>query len=148
MLRHLARVTGLVIAAGLLITLAASRASAQTPPASTTASLVTTVSNVAFYSDELINLHHTLYAAAWARRSAAAGSADRSLAGPLPAPLEAPFTSEERSAWDAAIAFYDTKLASRDLLFGEGMEQMSAALIAGDLPAADAVLGGLASTLT
>jgi hypothetical protein len=117
-------------------------------PAVRADSLVTTVSNVAFYSDELINLHHVLYGAAWARRSAAAGPAARPLSGPLPAPLDAAMTADERAAWDEAVTFYDKHVASRDLLFGEGMERIMAALLAGTPDTADAVISGLSKTLT
>lgn len=92
---------------------------------------VAEVAKVRFHSDVWMNLHHTLFAAAWARRPEA--ETLRALAGPLPAPLEAPFTPEERSAWTAAVDYYDKNLASRDLLFGRGMMQLKAALVAGDL---------------
>jgi hypothetical protein len=54
------------------------------------------VANIRFHSDELMNLHHTLYAAAWARRPEA--GTPRALAGRLPAPLDTPMTAQERAA--------------------------------------------------
>lgn len=97
-----------------------------------TADPVAEIANVRFYSDLLPNMHHALYAAAWARRP----PGSRSLAGRLPAPLDAPMSAEERTAWDAAIDYYDKQLASRDLLFGEGMTALKTALAAGDLAGA------------
>jgi hypothetical protein len=88
-----------------------------------------------FHSDPLMNLHHTLYAAAWARRPEAGTL--RALAGALPAPLEeAALTPEERKAWQSAVDYYDRHVASRDLLFDNGMESIKEALAAGDLSAA------------
>jgi hypothetical protein len=66
----------------------------QTDAASTRAP-VAEAANVRFYSDELLNLHHTLYAAAWAQRPDAG---TRSFAGNLPALLDAPLTPAERAA--------------------------------------------------
>ena len=85
---------------------------------------VAEVANVRFYSDELMNLHHTLYAAAW--RAAPRGG--RSHSGLAQAPT-APFTPEERAAWDEAVRYYDRELASKDLLFGEGMIGIKYALV-------------------
>ena len=42
-------------------------------PAQAPSEPVTEVSNIRFYSDELLNLHHTLYAAAWASRTKVEG---------------------------------------------------------------------------
>src|SRR5262245_60725260 len=94
-------------------------------------SVVTELHQLRFHSDMWMNLHHTLFAAAWARRPEAGTL--RALAGKLPAPLEAPFTPDERKAWDAAIDYYDKKLADRDLLFGDDMAEIKEALAAGDL---------------
>jgi hypothetical protein len=96
---------------------------------------VTEIANIRFYSDELLNLHHTLYAAAWARRPAA--ETGRALAWNLPAPLDAPLTPAERAVWDHAVKYYDKNVASRDLLFGRGMVALKAALVAGDLASPD-----------
>lgn len=92
---------------------------------------VATASQLAFHSDFLMNLHHTLFAAAWARRPGAGTL--RALAGALPAPLTAPMTEAEQAAWDAAVAYYDREVASRDLLRGRGMYALKMALVAGDL---------------
>jgi hypothetical protein len=125
------------------LALIAPRAAAQSP-----GSNVVTVSNLEFHSDMLMNLHHTLYGAAWARRPEAGTL--RALAGRLPAPLDAPFTPEERRAWDAAVDYYDTQVASRDLLFGRGMLQLKTALAAGDLasPAVRAELRAVLESVT
>lgn len=73
-----------------------------------------------------INLHHVLYAEAWARRGAPAMQA---LAQPFPAPLVAPLTADERAAWDRAVAYYDHNLASLDLLFDPQLDAIRLALI-------------------
>ena len=69
-----------------------------------------------FYSDDLMNLHHTLYAAAWRGRTQGRPLSQRLAQAPT-----APFTPEERAAWDDAVRYYDRELASKDLLAGEGM---------------------------
>ena len=103
----------------------------QTPAPQT--SLVTEVSRFQLHSAFWPNLHHTLYAAAWARRPPGRG---RPLSAPLPEPLEGALTADERAAWDASVAYYDRELASRDLLFDEGMTTINLALgsVGTDLP--------------
>ena len=110
------------------------------PPSSVTGQeqrVVAEVSNLRFHSDFWMNLHHVLFAAAWAERPEAGTL--RALAGRLPAPLDAPFTDDERAAWRGAVEHYNRRVASRDLLFGRGMEAIKEALVAGDLsrPAID-----------
>jgi len=70
------------------------------------------------------NLHHYLYASAWARRNAG----PRSLAMPLPPEPPVALTPGEQSAWDAAIDYYDKELASRDLLFDPQMTVINLAM--------------------
>jgi len=106
-----------------------SRASAQAADAN---ALVTEVEQLRFYSSFWINLHHTLYGAAWDRRP---DTGARRPVGPLPAPLTASFTDEERAAWDAAIGFYDRNIADRDLRFGYDMADIKIALADGRLDA-------------
>jgi hypothetical protein len=89
------------------------------------------VNRLRFHSDLWMNLHHTLYAAAWARRPQ--GGTVRALAGALPSPLDAPLTPDERKTWDAAVDYYDQRIASRDLLFDDGLREIKGALAAGDL---------------
>jgi len=113
------------------LAIALSVSSALAAQSGTASKLVAEVANVHFYSDELMNLHHTLYAAAWARRPQAGTL--RALAGTLPAPLDGPLTAAERTVWEAAIDYYDKQIASRDLLFGRGMEALKTALVAGHL---------------
>ena len=67
-----------------------------------------------------LNLHHVLYAVAWAGR----GAAPRPGAEPLPAPVELP---------RSAVAWYDLHVADRDLLFDDGMEELHWHLAEGDL---------------
>jgi hypothetical protein len=93
---------------------------------------VTSVAKIDFYSDELVNLHHTLYAAAWARRPQS--GTQRALGGALPAPLDAPMTVEERAVWERVIDYYDQHLADRDLLFGRGMDAIKESVARGELP--------------
>jgi hypothetical protein len=109
---------------------AAAPLSAQTEP-------VAEVVNIRFYSNELLNLHHTLYAAAWAGR--AGKTQGRVLSQQLPHPLTAPFTPQERAIWDQAVHYYDVQIADRDPLSGRGMESIKKALTAGRLddPAVD-----------
>jgi len=92
---------------------------------------VAEVENIKFYSNELLNLHHTLYAAAWASRPAQTGT--RVLAQKLPHALTASFTPQERAVWDQAVRYYDAQIADRDPLNGPGMERMKAALVSGNL---------------
>ena len=73
---------------------------------------VSTVANLEFHSSFWVNLHHTLFAAAWAQR---AETGTRRLVGPLPAPLTGQLSREERGAWDAAVGYYDREIADRDL---------------------------------
>ncbi len=72
--------------------------SAVPAPAQTPSEPVAEVANIRFYSNELLNLHHTLYAAAWAGRTEG-----RVLAQKLPHPLTAPFTPEERAIWNRLV---------------------------------------------
>jgi hypothetical protein len=94
---------------------------------------VTVIANLAFHSSFWVNLHHTVYAAAGAQ--SAQTRTGRPI-GPLPSPLAAPLSEEERAAWDAAVAFYDRELADRDLRAGAGMTAIKQALAEDDLSAA------------
>jgi hypothetical protein len=85
------------------------------------------VASLRFHSAFWINLHHTLYAEAWARRGVPPA---RSLAGAFPQPLAADLTADERAAWDRAVAYYDRALASRDLLDDDAMDQIRQSLLA------------------
>src|SRR5262245_7143650 len=95
----------------LLLLLSAWSVSAPPPPPS---DVVVEVAHLQFRSDPLYNLHHVLYAAAWARRPEQGTRAAN--AGALPAPLDAPLTDDERKVWSSAIDFYDKNLASHALL--------------------------------
>jgi hypothetical protein len=104
------------------------------PPQNTQAPVVE-VSRIEFHSSFWLNLHHTLYAAAWARRPEAGTL--RARAGALPAPLDAPLSDDERQAWNAAVDFYDKELANRDLLFDQRLSKIKPALARGDITAVD-----------
>ena len=106
-----------------LVVVAAPEAFAQTAPPP-----VVEVANIRFHSDELMNLHHFLYAWAWRTRTEG-----RPLSQRLAALPSAPFTAEERAAWDEAVRYYDRELASKDLLFGEGMVALKTALLSARL---------------
>lgn len=88
---------------------------------------VTQAAGLVFYSAFWPNLHHTLYAATWARRPHTSG---RPLAGLLPEPLEGTLTADERAAWESAISYYEHELADRNLLFDEEMTAIKSALSA------------------
>lgn len=84
------------------------------------------------YSAFWPNLHHLLWAEAWARRP----SSEEKDAGALPEPLTAAMTPEERRVWDAAVSFYDEEIADLHPLFE--MRSIRKAMIAAgaDLPTA------------
>jgi hypothetical protein len=94
---------------------------------------VAEVSRLEFYSSFWLNLHHTLYAAAWATRPEAGTL--RARAGGLPSPLDAALSPEERRAWDAAVEYYNRELANRDLLFDQRLSRMKPFLARGDIAA-------------
>lgn len=93
------------------------------------------VSHLQFHSSFWLNLHHTLYAAAWARRPEAGTL--RARAGALPSPLDAPLSDEERQTWTTAVDFYDRELANRDLLFDQRLSRLKPALARGDVAAVE-----------
>jgi hypothetical protein len=105
--------------------------------AQTASEPVAEVANIRFYSDELLNLHHTLYATAWAGRTGT--TQGRVLAQKLPHPLTASFTPQERAIWDQAVRYYDAQIGDREPLNGRGMQGIKEALVAGKLddPAID-----------
>jgi hypothetical protein len=86
---------------------------------------VVTEANLAFHSAFWVNLHHTLFGAAWDRRPQTSG---RRLIPALPQPLSAPLSDDERKTWDAAIGYYEGALASEDLRTGRGMTAIKRAL--------------------
>lgn len=115
--------------------------------AQTSSEPVAEVANIRFYSNELLNLHHTLYAAAWAGRTSP--TEGRVLAQKLPHPLSASFTPQERVVWDQAVHYYDTQIADRDPLNGRGMDRIKAALVSSKLddPAIDKDLKAVLETV-
>lgn len=139
-MRGTARIRRLV---GLVVCVAAASG---TPAAAATDAPVAEVSELRLYSSFWENLHHFLYVSAWAARPVVAGQPR--LAMPLP-PSDAAVTlaPEDRAAWDAAVAFYDGHLASRDLLFDEELTRIKLALadadetLAGETPASTTPAG-------
>jgi hypothetical protein len=87
---------------------------------------VVTSANLAFHSSFWMNLHHTLFGAAWARRPDTGG---RRLIPALPAPLPS-LPESDRAVWDAAVDFYVAQMADRDLRTGDGMTAIKHALAA------------------
>ena len=94
---------------------------------------VTTTANLSFHSAFWVNLHHALFGAAWSRR---ADTSARRLIPALPSPLTAPMTDAEHQAWDAAVIYYQTNLADRDLRTGRDMTAIKRALAGERLDAA------------
>jgi hypothetical protein len=92
-----------------------------------------------FHSAFWPNLHHVLFAEAWARRRV---PAMQSLAGELPSPLTADVTADERGRWDAAVDYYDRELRTKDLLFDDTMAAVRSVLAAAS-DATDAPPAGL-----
>lgn len=83
---------------------------------------VAEVEGLRLFSDFWLNLHHFLYASAWARRVDT--PPQRRLAPPLPNDSVV-LTNEELATWDAAVAYYDHELASKDLLFDDGLTSIN-----------------------
>lgn len=83
---------------------------------------VATAYELEFVSDFWVNLHHVLYAAAWAGRTERP-----SMAGTLPEPLNC-----ADGQWLAAIDYYDNNIADRHLLFDPEMHDLGIALINGE----------------
>jgi hypothetical protein len=113
------------------------------PPAAAAEAPVAVVANLALHSSFWINLHHTLFAAAWARRP---DTGARRLIGLPPTPLTAPMSEKETAIWTAAIDYYDRELADRDLRRGRGMTDIKLALVTENL-SADAIGGALRTHL-
>jgi hypothetical protein len=85
----------------------------------------------AFHSAFWLNLHHFLYVTARARKgldarrpTVTSALADTAGFGALPA--------SDHNAWQAAVAYYDTTLASRDILFDSGMVAINTSLARSD----------------
>jgi hypothetical protein len=85
----------------------------------------------AFHSNFWLNLHHFLYATARAqagldanRPAATRALADTTGFGALPA--------SEQNSWRAAVAYYDSTLAHRDILFDSGLVAINNGLARAD----------------
>lgn len=74
---------------------------------------------IRFHSSFWINLHFTLYAEAL--RTLKPGPDVPRLEAPSREPLPGDLNGAERSAWEAAVAYYGVSLARRDLAYGENM---------------------------
>ena len=105
----------------ILLLLCAARPSAADEP-------IVVVARLGLHSAFWINLHHTLYGAAWARRPKTGA---RRLIVDLPAPLSAPLAPDEREAWESAVEYGDRNLADRDLLADLSMMRIKLALAGG-----------------
>lgn len=98
-----------------------------TAPARAADTPVAEVSNLRMYSSFWQNLHHFLYASAWARRPVVAGVTRWGM--PIPPGSDVTMTAAEKTAWDNALAIYDREFLSRDLLFDYGMTQIKRGLV-------------------
>jgi len=87
---------------------------------------VAEVSNLRIYSSFWQNLHHFLYASAWAGRAVPPGA--RPLAMSLPPGSDVSMTPGEKATWDKAVAVYDREFAAKDLLFDPGMTMIKLGL--------------------
>jgi hypothetical protein len=85
----------------------------------------------AVYSAFWPNLHHVLWAEAWARRPS---SSKPSPAGSLPEPLTANLAADERGAWEGAVAYYDREIADLHPLFEMGPIRKLLTTVKGELP--------------
>jgi len=106
----------------LALMLSSGPAAADTP--------VAEVSQLRIYSAFWQNLHHFLYVSAWATRPVVP-RAPR-LAMPLPQEPAVSLTAEEKAAWDAAVAYYDGNIASKNLNFDNGLTRIKVALADAD----------------
>ena len=84
---------------------------------------VAEVSQLRMYSSFWQNLHHFLYASAWAKRPVVPET--RRLAMPIPPGSNVSMTPAEQATWDNAVALYEREFASRNLLFDRGMLMIS-----------------------
>jgi hypothetical protein len=91
---------------------------------------VTEVSQLRIYSTFWQNLHHFLYVSAWATRPVVP-RAPR-LAMPLPQEPVVSLTAEGKASWNAAVTYYDRNIASKDLLFDDGLTRIKVALADAD----------------
>jgi hypothetical protein len=72
-----------------------------------------------FHSGFWINLHHFLYLEAASQKPQPGPR--RATVRPSDADVLGSLSPEERSAWDAAVSYYQESVIQRDLLFDEGM---------------------------
>jgi hypothetical protein len=98
--------------------LSAGTAAAETP--------VAEVSQLRLSSAFWQNLHHFLYVSAWATRPIVPGASR--LAMPLPREPVVSLTANEKTAWNAAVTYYDRNIASKDLLFDDDLARIKVAL--------------------
>lgn len=89
---------------------------------------VAEVTQLRLYSSFWPNLHHFLWASAWAKR-VAANPRSLSQATPLPPGSDVQMTREEQATWDSAVAVYDREFANKNLLFDRGMTGIKLGLV-------------------
>jgi hypothetical protein len=106
----------------MALTLWSTTAAAETP--------VAEVSQLRLYSSFWQNLHHFLYVSAWANRPVIPRTPR--LAMPLPRGSFVSLTPEQKMNWDAAVAYYDRNIASKDLLFDDDLTRVKLALADAD----------------
>jgi len=91
---------------------------------------VAEVSQLRLYSSFWQNLHHFLYVSAWAKRPVVPGAPRLGMA--LPKEAAVSLATEEQATWNAAVAYYDRNIASKDLLFDDGLTRLKIALADAD----------------
>jgi hypothetical protein len=106
----------------MALTLWSTTAAAETP--------VAEVSQLRLYSSFWQNLHHFLYVSAWANRPVIPRTPR--LAMPHPRGSFVSLTPEQKMNWDAAVAYYDRNIASKDLLFDDDLTRVKLALADAD----------------
>jgi hypothetical protein len=109
-----------------LLSVALTAIAAHLPAAQPANEVVASALSLEFHSAFWLNLHHVLYADAWARRNV---PPLRSLAGALKKPLKGDLAPGERAAWERAVAYYDRELAAKDLLFDDAMSRIRLSMI-------------------
>jgi hypothetical protein len=88
---------------------------------------VAEVAQLRMYSSFWLNLHHFLYASAWAKRPGEPRTPR--LAMPLPLGADVSMTPAEKAAWDHAVDVYEREFASRNLLQDFGMLGIKSGLV-------------------
>ena len=109
----------------LRVALVATAIAAYAPPALAQRP-VARFEQMGFFSSFWVNLHFTLYAEALRTLSPSEGTPR--LDSPSDAGLPETLNDRDRAVWDAAILYYRTNFARKDLAYGDGMLDIQRAL--------------------